>query len=207
MPSKGKKGKKNEKKEQLSPALQLQLGQIYDLFTDDCKGFLLYGCFKNSKTSAEDAPDAKELPFLLSSIGWEAEKEKISEIIQYAVSIKEEKITKEDFIDALTPFLLEINKEVEIKKAFEIFANGKGFITIEDLKNAATEIGYSLLLFFQSFFWTNPIYQGETYEEGQLEEMIEYAKKARDNGTIHGSKDRVELDDFKSILEFAKKDE
>ncbi len=118
--------------------------------------------------------DPKELKAAMQSLGFEAKNHTVYQMIADIDSNGNGDIDFEEFLDLMTVKLGESDTKEDIQKVFNLFDDDQtGFITIQNLKRVAKDLG-------------------ETMSDAELLEMIERADSDRD-GQIH-------FEDFYNIM-------
>ena len=142
-----------------------EIKEAFDLFTGNGKGEL----------------ELKDLKVALRALGFEPPKQEIKRLIN---SLNKSSKTKsnendkqnegevllnyEDFLNIMTKKMSERDGEKELEKAFILFSQEKDFITFEDLKAVAQELG-------------------ESMTDDELREMIFEANKTDRDGVVDKS--------------------
>lgn len=118
--------------------------------------------------------DPKELKAAMQSLGFDAKNATVFSIIRDIAGSGEESITFDVFVEMLTSKIGESDSREDINKVFSLFdVDGKGLITLRDLKRVAKELG-------------------ETLTDAELLEMIERADRDGDS--------QITPDDFAAIM-------
>ena len=118
--------------------------------------------------------DPKELKAAMQSLGFEAKNAAVFSIIRDIAASGEEAVTFDAFVEMLTAKIGESDSREDINKVFALFdVDGKGVITLRDLKRVAKELG-------------------ETLTDAELLEMIERADRDGDS--------EITPDDFAAIM-------
>jgi Ca2+-binding EF-hand superfamily protein len=118
--------------------------------------------------------DPKELKAAMQSLGFDAKNATVFSIIRDIAGSGEESITFDVFVEMLTAKIGESDSREDINKVFNLFdVDGKGLITLRDLKRVAKELG-------------------ETLTDAELLEMIERADRDGDS--------QITPDDFAAIM-------
>ena len=151
--------------QELTKEQQSEIKEAFDLFTGNGKGEL----------------ELKDLKVALRALGFEPPKQEIKRLIN---SLNKSSKTKsnendkqnegevllnyEDFLNIMTKKMSERDGEKELEKAFILFSQEKDFITFEDLKAVAQELG-------------------ESMTDDELREMIFEANKTDRDGVVDKS--------------------
>ena len=118
--------------------------------------------------------DPKELKAAMQSLGFEAKNAAVFSIIRDIAASGEEAITFDVFVEMLTSKIGDSDSREDINKVFSLFdVDGKGVITLRDLKRVAKELG-------------------ETLTDAELLEMIERADRDGDS--------QITPEDFAAIM-------
>ena len=119
--------------------------------------------------------EKREIPFAMSAAGWKPEAGKIQEVLDTVRPMESGDVDFSEYVRLMTP-TIKNQDELEIfRVGFDMFdANGKGYITIDDLQRVANEIGENEM------------------EMPEFEEMIKEA----------GSQGKVDYKSFVKIMQF-----
>ena len=118
--------------------------------------------------------DPKELKAALQSLGFDSKNATVFSIIRDIAASGDEAISFDAFVEMLTSKIGESDSREDINKVFNLFdVDGKGLITLRDLKRVAKELG-------------------ETLTDAELLEMIERADRDGDS--------EITPDDFAAIM-------
>jgi centrin-1 len=118
--------------------------------------------------------DPKELKAAMQSLGFDAKNATVFSIIRDIAASGEESVSFDVFVEMLTSKIGESDSREDINKVFSLFdVDGKGLITLRDLKRVAKELG-------------------ETLTDAELLEMIERADRDGDS--------QITPDDFAAIM-------
>lgn len=132
--------------------------------------------FELFDTDGSGAIDQSDVNVALRALGIEATKEELAKMlssVQSKVSNEEKQLKFTEFLELIARKYLERDSQDEISKAFQLFDDGKGKITFEDLKRVATELD-------------------EQLTDEELREMIEAGDKDGDGA--------LTLDDFVKLM-------
>eukprot|EP00826_Nyctotherus_ovalis_P023469 TRINITY_DN1802_c0_g1_i1.p2 TRINITY_DN1802_c0_g1~~TRINITY_DN1802_c0_g1_i1.p2 ORF type:complete len:158 (+),score=76.21 TRINITY_DN1802_c0_g1_i1:231-704(+) len=118
-----------KKRVELTEEQKQEIKEAFDLFDTDGSG----------------AIDAKELKVAMRALGFEPKKEEVKRIMDEADREGTGKIDFQAFMDMMQDRMAERDPVEEMKKAFRLFdVDGKGAITIKDLKRVAKELGENM---------------------------------------------------------------
>ena len=173
--SKKKSKGRAQHRQELTEEQEAEISEAFELFDTNGSGII----------------SMKDLKVALRALGFEPSKQEIKRLISDLNNLHNQQtqdrekdtsgsvtIDKEEFLDIMRTKLSERDGEKELEKAFVLFSEGNEFITFEDLKRVASELG-------------------ETMSDDELKQMMSEANKAG------GRKDRdgvVQLEQFLSIL-------
>lgn len=121
--------KKSGPKFELSDAQKTDIKEAFDLFDNDCTGFI----------------EVKELKVAIRALGFEPKKEEIKRMIAEIDKDGSGRISFNDFLHLMTMKMAEKDTREEILKAFRLFDDDDtGKISFKNLKRVARELGESL---------------------------------------------------------------
>lgn len=125
-------------------------------------------------TDGSGTIDPKELKAAMQSLGFEAKNQTIYQMIGDIDKDGSGEINFEEFLDLMTARMSDSDSKEDIHKVFNLFDDDKtGFITLQNLKRVAKELG-------------------ETMSDAELLEMIERADTDQDG--------QISVDEFYSIM-------
>ena len=125
-------------------------------------------------TDGNGTIDPRELKSAMQSLGFEAKNHTVYQMISDIDKNGSGDIDFEEFLDLMTVKVGEEDSPEEIRKVFNLFDDDKtGYITIQNLKRVAKDLG-------------------ESMSEAELLEMIERADSDKDG--------QINFDDFYSIM-------
>uniref|UniRef100_A0A7S3GD99 EF-hand domain-containing protein n=1 Tax=Palpitomonas bilix TaxID=652834 RepID=A0A7S3GD99_9EUKA len=134
--------KKGGGKIELTEEQRQELREAFDLFDTDGSGTI----------------DANELKVALRALGFEPKKDDIKKMISDIDKDESGIIDFNDFLEIMTAKMGEKDSREDIMKAFHLFEDEEGVITLESLKKVASELG-------------------ENMTDDELREMIQEAAK------------------------------
>jgi Ca2+-binding EF-hand superfamily protein len=113
-------------------------------------------------TNGDGTIDPKELKAAMQSLGFEAKNQSVNQMISDIDKDGTGDVNFEEFLDLMTSKMGDSDSKEEIQKIFSLFDDDKtGYITIQNLKRVAKELG-------------------ETLSDGELMEMIDRADSDED---------------------------
>eukprot|EP00594_Rhizosolenia_setigera_P012537 CAMPEP_0178964972 /NCGR_PEP_ID=MMETSP0789-20121207/15995_1 /TAXON_ID=3005 /ORGANISM="Rhizosolenia setigera, Strain CCMP 1694" /LENGTH=171 /DNA_ID=CAMNT_0020649849 /DNA_START=68 /DNA_END=583 /DNA_ORIENTATION=+ len=125
-------------------------------------------------TDGSGTIDPKELKTAMQSLGFEAKNQTIYQMIADIDQDGKGEIDFDEFLDLMTARMSDKDSKEDIAKVFNLFDDDRtGFITLQNLKRVASELG-------------------ETMSDSELLEMIERADTDQDG--------MISLDEFHSIM-------
>ena len=96
-------------------------------------------------TSGSGTIEKKELKVALYALGFTPSKEQLTDLIQNFSKDKSDRIDFAEFLDIMITKMSEKDTASEIEKAFHLFdVDQDGWITFEDLKEVARELGETM---------------------------------------------------------------
>ncbi|KAI8038284.1 uncharacterized protein LOC128253239 [Drosophila gunungcola] len=121
--------KKSGPKFELSEAQKSDIKEAFDLFDNECTGFI----------------EVKELKVAIRALGFEPKKEEIKRMIAEIEKDCSGRISFNDFLHLMTMKMAEKDTREEILKAFRLFDDDEtGKISFKNLKRVARELGETL---------------------------------------------------------------
>lgn len=121
--------KKSGPKFELSDAQKTDIKEAFDLFDNECTGFI----------------EVKELKVAIRALGFEPKKEEIKRMIAEIDKDGSGRISFNDFLHLMTMKMAEKDTKEEILKAFRLFDDDDtGKISFKNLKKVARELGERL---------------------------------------------------------------
>ncbi|XP_021537153.1 centrin-4-like [Neomonachus schauinslandi] len=138
-------GKKRAAKLELNETQKQEIKEAFDLFDVDGSGTI----------------DVKELKIAMQALGFEPKKEEIKRMIAEIDKEGIGTITFEDFFAIMSVKMSEKDEKEEILKAFKLFDDDTGSITLNNIKRVAKELG-------------------ENLTDDELKEMLDEADRDRD---------------------------
>eukprot|EP00465_Bigelowiella_longifila_P012073 CAMPEP_0185261852 /NCGR_PEP_ID=MMETSP1359-20130426/10165_1 /TAXON_ID=552665 /ORGANISM="Bigelowiella longifila, Strain CCMP242" /LENGTH=167 /DNA_ID=CAMNT_0027848623 /DNA_START=52 /DNA_END=555 /DNA_ORIENTATION=+ len=157
-PGKDSKSSASRKVSELTAEQKQEIREAFDLFDTDGSGSI----------------DKNELKVAMRALGFEPKKEEIAKMIQDIDKDNSGEIDFPEFLEMMTAKMGERDSKTEILKAFRLFDDDEtGYITLENLRRVAKEIG-------------------ESMTDKELQEMIEEADRTNDG--------KVSEDEFLRIM-------
>ena len=136
----------------------LEIKEAFDLFDPQRTGFI----------------KPKELKDTMDNLGFDERSKIIYEMLEQYDTNRDSKIDFGEFLDLMTAKMSDNDSKDDIRKVFKLFdEEGNGFLSINDLKRVAKELG-------------------ENMDENELKEMIERADGDGDG--------KVSFDDFFTVM-------
>ncbi|KAH8321749.1 hypothetical protein KR074_011243, partial [Drosophila pseudoananassae] len=121
--------KKSGPKFELSESQKSDIKEAFDLFDNECSGFI----------------EVKELKVAIRALGFEPKKEEIKRMIADIDKDGSGRLTFNDFLHLMTVKMAEKDTKEEILKAFRLFDDDEtGKISFKNLKRVARELGETL---------------------------------------------------------------
>lgn len=121
--------KKSGPKFELSESQKSDIKEAFDLFDNECSGFI----------------EVKELKVAIRALGFEPKKEEIKRMIAEIDKDGSGRIAFNDFLHLMTVKMAEKDTKEEILKAFRLFDDDEtGKISFKNLKRVARELGETL---------------------------------------------------------------
>ncbi|KAH8356982.1 caltractin [Drosophila serrata] len=121
--------KKSGPKFELSETQKSDIKEAFDLFDNECSGYI----------------EVKELKVAIRALGFEPKKEEIKRMIAEIDKDGSGRIAFNDFLHLMTTKMAEKDTKEEILKAFRLFDDDEtGKISFKNLKRVARELGETL---------------------------------------------------------------
>ena len=150
---KQKKAKvKGQYRQDLTPEQKQEIKEAFDLFDSEGTGTIDVNDLKVALRALGFEPSKKEIKTLTDNLG-DGSQMKDDE------NDKQKTIDFNDFLEILTTKMSEKESPDQLKKAFILFSGNKPFISLEDLRRVAHELG-------------------ETMSDDELKEMLHEANKS-----------------------------